>query len=575
MTRANWRNNWPTIPGKNADYALTVLKTDQEIQDHLHANGFPEAEIQALIHLHFKDFVRLSIKALRKLLPLMREGSRYDEAATALYGSHSAPQCLTPSRLLPAIDPDDIRNPVVQRALNQARKVVNALIREYGAPVRIHIELARNLSRGFDERRDIMKAQAQYRDQKQDDVAAFKAQFGFEPHPRNQDLLKWRLYREQDGQCPYTQQPLAAHGDPVTIFDPTRTQIDHVLPYSRSFDDGYNNKVLVMVAANQMKGNHTPYEYLQGASDSPRWQMFEAWVKSNRKLREAKRQRLLRKQFDAGAAREFRDRHLTDTRYICRYFKAQLEQLELAADAKAQRCVVVNGQLTAYLRTRWGLLKDRTDGDLHHALDAAVVAACSHAMVKRLADYSRRGELERVKNPIDAETGEVVDMATLREVEARFPQPYENFREELLDLLTVDPSFGPPIRVSRAPKRRNGGAAHKETIRSSKRMASGGVTTLKTPLTNLGLADLARLAARDDPRNVPLYAAIEERLKAFGGDGKKAFGPDQPPLRKPGNAGTAPIVRGVRLETPQKSGLPVRGGIADNDTMLRVDVFAR
>jgi CRISPR/Cas system Type II protein with McrA/HNH and RuvC-like nuclease domain len=103
---------------------------------------------------------------------------------------------------------------------------------------------------------------------------------------------------------------------------------------------------------------------------------------------------LLRKDFGGKAAEEFRERNLNDTRYICRFFKNYVErflQMEKvgAGDTAAKRCVVLSGQTTAFLRARWGLLKVRGDSDRHHALDAAVVAACSHGMVKRLADYAR------------------------------------------------------------------------------------------------------------------------------------------------------------------------------------------
>jgi CRISPR-associated endonuclease Csn1 len=55
------------------------------------------------------------------------------------------------------------RNPVVLRALNQARKVMNALIREYGSPASVHIEMARDLSRPMDERTKVKKLQDEYR----------------------------------------------------------------------------------------------------------------------------------------------------------------------------------------------------------------------------------------------------------------------------------------------------------------------------------------------------------------------------------------------------------------------------
>lgn len=248
--------------------------------------------------------------------------------------------------------------------------------------------------------------------------------------------------------------------------------------------------MLVLIAENRNKGNRTPYEYMGGAEDSPQWQQFEAWVLSNKLIRKAKRDRLLRKNFGEDEAKEFRERNLNDTRYICREFKRMVEtHFQWHTDAaNKERCVVVAGQLTSLLRARWGLIKVRENGDLHHALDAAVIAAASRSLVKRMADYSRRGELEQVRDRyIDPETGEVLDVAALRQMEEHFPVPWPHFRSELLAWLSTDPAYGlnglpgyppevcetlRPVRVSRAPTRRGLGSAHQETIRSSVMMAS-------------------------------------------------------------------------------------------------------
>ena len=586
--KAGLKTEWQELANQTGKldeigHALTVCKTDDEIRAELTRCGFSQVEIEALLPVSFKGFINLSLVAVGKLLPHLEQGLRFDEAATLVYGDHRARPDTAKVKYLPILAHDEIRNPVVYRALNQARKVVNAIIREYGPPARVHIEFARELAKPFEEREQIKKGQDRFRDEKLADIEAFTQEFGFRPHPKSQDLLKWRLYREQGGKCAYSLEPLAPFGDLSAIFRDNATQIDHTLPHSRSFDDSQNNKVLVLVKENQNKGNRTPYEYLDGASEGPRWQAFSAWVNSTPGLRGAKRQRLLRKDFGEKEAKAFFERNLNDTRYIAKFFSQYVEDhLQLAESSEAKRCVAVNGQLIAFLRTRWGLLKDREASDLHHALDSAVIAACGHGLVKRLSDYSRRGELEFVRNGYtDPTTGEVVDLQAVRQLEKEFPLPYPGFREELMKKLS--PEADQPILVSRAPKRRTVGAAHQETIRSVKKMAKAGVSTLKTPLTKLRMSDLAKLAGKDDPRNQPLCEAINQRLTAFGGDGKKAFGPDQPPLCKPNRRGEASndkqgkpvIVRNVKLVTTQKSGLRVRGGIAENDSMIRVDVFQK
>lgn len=563
-------------------YAETVFKDDKEASEWMLAHSIEPAIVEAVLDVSFSDFIRLSVKALRKIIPFMESGQRYDEAVrSAGYAHHSQSIAHNRSRTIPRLSKEDFPNPVVYRALNQARKVVNAIVHEYGPPAEVHIELARDLSRPFDERQEIRREQQKYQDNKERQAQEFEHLFGHPP--RKDQLVKFRLYHEQDGKCAYSLEPI----DLTRLDEDGYVEVDHALPYSRSFDDGMNNKVLALTRENRDKGNRTPYEYLDGEHDSERWRRFAAFVQANKKYRLAKRSRLLRKDFSSTSAEGFRDRNLTDTRYICRAFKALVEtHLQLADGSDSQRCVVVSGQLTAFLRARWGLLKVREDGDLHHALDAAVVAACTHGMVKRLSDYARRNELDLVRSGyVDPETGEVLDIVGLRKLELHFPVPWPHFRDELLARLSPNPAellaripgyrselanAAKPVRVSRAPLRRGLGAAHQETIRSAKLLGEG-KSSVKTPLTSLKLKDLPNIVGFDDPRNEKLIAAIRQRLEEHGDDGKKAF---KEPLYKPSKLGAqAPIVRTVNLSDTQKSGLPVRGGIANNGAMLRADIF--
>lgn len=567
-------------------YALSVFKDDKESTAWLLAQGIEKAVIEAVLNVSFSQFIKLSIKALLNIIPFMEVGQRYDTAVvSAGYGHHSHHPNVTKQKYLPRFDNELFTNPVVARAVNQARKLVNAIIKEYGSPEAIHIELARDLNRSYEERRKIERDQANYQEAKAQDIEKFKQIFG--TTPKGKDLIKWRLYREQNGQCAYSQQPLAPYGEVDKIFSPGQVEIDHALPYSRSFNNSMSNRVLVLTRENRDKANNTPYEYLDGESNSLRWQRFVASVTANKNYRQGKKNNLLRKQFDAAAAAEFRERHLNDTRYIGKAFKDWIDKyLLLSETSKHQSTIVVSGELTAFLRARWGLIKNRQDGDLHHALDAAVVAACSRSMVKRLADYARKGELRGTsKYALDPETGAEVDMRALRKIESAFPMPWPHFRDELIAKLSADPMAAiqsrtnlkhladknmQPIRVSRAPTRRNLGAAHQETIRSAKYMDQL-QSSLKVPLSKLKLKDLPNLVGYDDPRNASLINAIRERLNQYADNGVEAFAE---PLYRPSKRGQqAPMVKTVKLLTVQKSGLRVRGGIANNGNIMRTDIF--
>lgn len=587
---------------------LSVYKTDAEIREQLGRQGLPDAVIEALLGVSFSDFIRLSLKALAGILPHMQVGKRYDEACLLAGYHHSQPSENSASRYLPALDDNAPNNPVVKRALNQARKVVNAIIREYGPPRLVHIEMARDLSRPLDERQKIEKEQKAFGDRNEQLRSEFAEEFGRRPTGR--EFEKWLLYREQDGKCAYSLQPINLN---QLIDDATSSEIDHALPYSRSFDDTRNNKVLVLTRENRDKGNRTPYEYLDGAGDSPQWQAFEAFVRSNHKYRQAKRDRLLRKHFGKDEAAGFKERNLTDTRYACRYFKNFVERhLALHPDSGAQRCVVVSGQLTSFLRARWGLAKLREGSDRHHAIDAAVVAACSHGMVKRLSDYARRKELDKVRSGfVDPDTGEIFEHARLQQLEQHFPRPWPHFDVELCLRSGLDRSTGAvrsdmskeqvqqhlaalgyddstlaaskPLFVSRAPKRLGSGAAHKETIYATRPSDDlPNRVTQKLALTDLTLAhfggqnyDAENCSLIEPHRNQRLYQALHQRLLEHGGKADKAFAKDKP-FFKPGKNGEAgPLVRTVTLQIDKLSGIPVRGGVAKNDSMIRVDVFSK
>ena len=562
-------------------YALTCFKDDNEARDWLHKQAIPAEIIEAVLGESFDTFIRLSTKALKALLPHLEAGQRYDEAAKAAGYNHSQTEIVARTPRLPRPDSDTIRNPVVYRALNQARKLVNAIVDQFGPPAKVHIELARDLSKPFDERRKIEREQKEFQVEKEKAAADFADRFG--RPPRGTDLQKWRLFREQLDQCPYCQSALDIH----RLFTVGYSQIDHALPYSRSFDDSMNNKVVVHTVCNQNKANRTPYEHFGGAGDSESWQRFVAWVQGNKAIRQAKRNRLLRVNFGLEEAGEFRDRNLNDTRYICREFKRMIEShLTWHPESSgSERCVVLSGQLTALLRARWGLVKERAAGDLHHALDAAVIAAAGRGLVKRMAVYARRNELASLRDNIpDPETGEIIDVGALRRLEAHFPKPWEHFHNELLARLSLNPAalldgvpgYSPelitslrPVRVSRAPTRRGLGAAHQETIRS---VLGNNQSAVKTPLTALSMKDIENIVGFG--RDTALIDAITARLAVHGGDGKKAFDARQPPLRKPSqDPARAPIIRSVKLLATQKSGIPVRGGVANNGAMLRADIF--
>ncbi|MEG9482507.1 type II CRISPR RNA-guided endonuclease Cas9 [Mannheimia sp. HC-2023] len=567
------KSAWETLKNQTAlldeiGTTFSIHKTDNDITEQLNGK-LSETVLNALLeNLNFDQFIQLSLKSLYNIVPLMEQGLRYDEACQQIYGDHFGKKSGEINRLLPPIPADEIRNPVVLRSLTQARKVINAVIRLYGSPARIHIETARELGKSYKDRKEIEKRQEQNRIEREKAVATFKERFPHFPgEPKSKDILALRLYDQQNGQCLYSGKPLNLN----RLLETGYVEIDHALPFSRTWDDSQNNKVLVLAGENQNKGNQTPFEWL--GKDEHQWALFVARVNGCR-FPYAKKQRILTKKLDEQG---FIERNLNDTRYITRFLVNFVrENLHLTGKGK-NRVFASNGQITAFLRGRWGLSKVREESDRHHALDAVVVACSTVAMQQKITRFVKyqEGNLQTAER-IDRETGEIIPL--------HFPDPWHFFRQEVMirifsenpqeDLIIQLPDrpeanheFVQPLFVSRMPTRKMSGQGHMETIKSAKRLDEG-ISVSKVPLTQLKLKDLDNMVNRE--REKALYEALKARLNAFNDDPTKAFA--EPFYKKGGQQ-----VKAVRVEQVQKSGVVVRNGngVADNASMVRVDVFIK
>ncbi len=562
--------------------ALTYYKTDSDIADYLRQNSVREDIISAALKCDtFSKVGHLSLIAIRNILPHLEKGMIYSDACSAAGYNHSNPQDGNLQTKLPVIPDELTNNPVVHRALCQARKVVNAVIDKYGSPTYIRIEMAREIGKSKDDRAEIEKQQKKNKETRENAVKYYVGQF---PHVsptevKGDELLKMRLYREQNGQCAYSQQPIELS----RLRDSGYVEIDHILPFSRSFDNGYNNKVLVLHQENQNKRDRTPREYLEG--NESRWILFENWVKVTYSRNRTKRDNLLRKDFSAQKQEDFIERNLNDTKYIARAFSQFVRQNLKFADPNVKvpvRCV--NGRITAMLRGLWGLEKVRSESDLHHAMDACVIAATEQRMVQILTRWSQGKEKPQAPE-INQFTGEIIDAET--RMRQRLPMPWDSFRTEVILRLKEDPESEiraeqlpryegldvRPVIVSRMPYRKISGALHAETIRSLRADEQGNqFSVIRRPLTALSPTDVKNLYAPET--NIKLYNVIRQRLAEFGGDAKKAFAQ---PLYKPSNVAgfQGPLVKSVKVMQVQNTGIKVRGGIADNGDMIRTDVFTK
>ena len=561
--------------------ALSKYKTSSKIRPLLIAAGLSEAEIDIAESLSFSKFGHISVNACQNIIPHLEKGMKYNEACSAAGYEFRAHNNEQKTMYLPPLGPDDkntVTSPVVQRSVSQTIKVVNAIIRKMNcSPTFINIELAREMSKDFYERKTIEKEQKENRANNERLMERIRNEYG-KPNPSGMDLLKLKLFEEQGGVCAYSLKQMSLEH----LFDDDYAEIDHIIPYSISFDDSMKNKVLVYASENRDKGNRLPLQYLTGK----RRDDYIVWV-NNCVHNYRKRQMLLKESISDSDRDKFIERNLQDTKtasvFLMNYIRDHLE-FEEFFNGKKKHVAAVNGSITAYVRKRWGISKIRANGDIHHAVDALIIACTTDGLIQRVSKYSKYKESRYAFD----ESGTILVHQDTGEVVAEFPYPWPRFRKELEARLSNDPEnevgkqgFSvyqaenlqvKPIFVSRMPKHKVTGAAHQETIRGLSKFNIGNYVS-KKKLTDLKLKDGEIENYYNPGSDKLLYEALKKQLVKFNGDAKKAFAE---PFYKPRRDGTqGPLVRTVKIEEPTSLNvsLDTTGGVAANGDMVRIDVF--
>lgn len=602
-------------------YILTTQRADDAIvkaADKLPISSEGKRAILKIKPSRFKTFGHLSIKALQKITPFIIDGETYDKACEkAGYDFRKKAASL-----------EQITNPVVRRAISQTNKVVRAIERKYGKPYFIKIETARDLAKNFKDRKAIENENKENQAKNQQIIDDLKENWGV-LNPTGQQILKMKLRREQNGVCLYSGEAIDIE---TMLADDNAYQIDHIVPFSRSNNDSLTNKVLVKTEENQKKADRTPFEYF--GSDEARWTQFCKRVEATYQTRDVKtkdkkanvdnykyngyvmrkKQNLLIEDYKNDS---WNVRALNDTRYITKFMMNYLRQtVDFADGEERQRVFAPNGTITAYLRKRWGLAKIREEDVLHHAADAAIVAAISPGVILRANLYAKKGEIRNylvaaktIDEKTDKLTGEITDDdefgAAQRQKSAHevllsdhFPEPWKDFRKEVRKrTMNTNPATLQnelcglekyeddifrlsikPIFVSRMPKRKATGSAHKETVRSPK-VKDGDQRTVRTPLSKVKLKDVENSVLKESDKW--LYDKLIERLEANDNNPEKAFAEpiykNDKKFDKNGKPLSPVTTIKVYSTKPDDSGKYInkRRGFVDNDTMVRVDVYSR
>lgn len=510
--------SWHARPEAEKDAIVELLRDNEREDDAVVARlisdfGFSAEEAESAIDADFPPgYGNLSRMAIDKLLPHLEAGMIYqsvsDPQQSALHAAGYLRRDELQRRLFDRL-PDlrrtkladcklgDIPNPVVKRALVELRKVVNAIIREYGKPDAVHVEMARSLQKGAKARKEEgsrMREREALRTKAADEIRNLGIKV------RREGILRHLLWEEQNCECIYCGKPISQQ----QLFG-GEIDIDHILPYSRCLDDSQMNKVVCHRMCNHGKGQQTPYEW-KGDRDPAAYERICQQAGSLMRkgsMPYAKYRRFLQKEIELD---KFIARQLTDTGYITR---ATVEYVRLLFE-KEHAVLGLKGSLTAELRWQWGLdtilselpdspawsvqndlragEKNRAD-HRHHAIDAVVVALTNRKRLHKLSELVRKGGAKA--------HGEIL------------PDPWPDFRDHVVQCVKE-------INVSHRVERGVRGALHEETLYGPTANPEEWVS--RKPVETLSAAEIDRI--RDEGIKRIVIKALKDAGLEFG-RGKK------------------------------------------------------
>lgn len=428
--------------------------------------GFEKKAAVILAGVVFEsDYGNLSAKAIKKILPHLKTGEKYDVACALAGYKHSA-SSLTKEEIenkiyknrLDILPKNHLRNPVVEKILNQMINVVNTIIDTYGKPDEIRIELARELKKSAKEREELTKEIDDTTKKNEEIKTKLQKEFGLTNVTQN-DIIRYKLYEELKNNG-YRTLYSDTYVPQEKLFS-KEFDIEHIIPQSRLFDDSFSNKTLEVRSINIEKGNQTAFDYVKGKGydnlnvflnriisvygkknekdfDYYKTEYEKSLIKKEtrekwNKLTEAEKQIQVINKYYSGKLKkliitgedipeDFINRDLSDTRYIAKYAKTMLGNL-------VKNVVSTSGSITKRLREDWQLvdvmkelnwdkyeavqlteeftnrdgkivkqIKDWTkrNDHRHHAVDALTVAFTKRQYVQYLNNLNARSDKNSV-----------------------------------------------------------------------------------------------------------------------------------------------------------------------------------
>lgn len=501
------------------------------------------------------DYASLSHKAISKIIPFMKLGETYDKACfMAGYNhSHSTTKEESNNRILAdkleQVRKGELRNPVVEKVLNQMVNVINAVSETYGKPDEIHIELARELKQSAEER-ERASIDIQSNDNRNQEFAKILQERFHVSSVRKADILRYRLYEElkENG---YKTLYSDKYISPELLFSKD-IDIEHIIPQALLFDDSFANKTLEFKDINIKKGRKTANDFVKekyGAEGYERYRLRVDDLRNRGVLSEKKRRYLLMTESEIPSG--FVDRDLRNSQYIAR--KAQ----DLLGDY-ARVVVPTSGSVTARLREDWQLVDvmkelnypkyekagkvyftedpdgrriqkirdwSKRNDHRHHAMDAITIAFTKPEHIHILNNLNARSGKDATFHQMFLnETTRVGSKWIFNP-----PMPLDTLRREVKQkleetLVSIKAKNKVVTRNINATQSRNGskktieltprGALHKEQVYGQRKRYETFEVPVNAKMTKEVISTVASLKIRK---------ALMERLDSFGGDAKKAF----------------------------------------------------
>lgn len=396
------------------------------------------------------DYGSLSTRAIRKLLPHLKEGKDMYLACMAVgYENPEHVERAVYDDFMENIRPNTLRNPVVEQVLNQVVNVVNTLIRQFGKPDEIRVELARELKNNAKQRKSITDSNRALRLYNDLIKKRLMEEQGFK-RASALDLLRYRLWEESNKRCLYSGRPIG-----FTQLYNGETEIEHIIPKSRSFNDSANNKIISFVSENRRKDQMTAFDYMKskGEAELQRYisdvnLLFQEGFHALGSLKPRPISRAKKENLLCGGEtipEDFISRQLKDSQFIAKETIRALKKI-------VPKVTTTTGSVTDFLREKWELnevmkeinlekfrsigrvtkktVKDSQGNEKemddiidwskrldhrHHAVDAILIAFTKQNIIQKLNSLNQ--EYEKYRD--------------LKESALNFPVPMPSFRNEV------------------------------------------------------------------------------------------------------------------------------------------------